>query len=230
VTSKVQEIGVGFYNVGEVSRLTKIPHVNIRRWLAGYTYRSKGTAIAMAPLWLPQLPPDGDELQLGFRDLIELRFVQAFIANGLKLRTIRACIQYAREVVGDDRPFSTQRFQTDGKTIFLDSVRGSGESELLDLKKKQYAIRYVIQRSFKDLDIEDRFVARWRPFKGKASIVVDPNRSFGQPIVTKYGVPTITLAQAAEAEGSVSQVARLFEIPASVIRDAIVFEKNLMPK
>jgi len=184
----------------------------------------------MPPLWQPQLPPDGNQLQLGFRDLIELRFVQAFIAAGLKLQTIRACIEYAREIVGDDHPFSTQRFQTDGKTIFLESVRGSGEAEVLDLSKKQYAIRQVIERSFKDLDIEDRTVSRWRPFKGKTSIVIDPSRSFGQPIAASYGVPTVTLAQAVAAEGSVSEVERLFEVPASVIRDAVAFEKNLMSK
>ena len=63
-----------------------------------------------------------DTLELGFRDLIELRFVAAFIAEGLALQTIRACLSTARELVDCDHPFSTRRFKTDGKRIFLETV------------------------------------------------------------------------------------------------------------
>jgi hypothetical protein len=59
-----------------------------------------------------------------------LRFIKSFLESGLSLITIRNCIEYARECAKDDRPFSTRRFQTDGRTIFLDSLRESGEEEL----------------------------------------------------------------------------------------------------
>lgn len=103
----------------------------------------------------------------------------------------------------------------------------SGDSELLDLKKRQYVIKRVIEQSFKDLDIEDNAVARWRPYRGKESIVVDPKRAFGQPIAAQFGVPTVALAEAVEAEGSVERVARIFEVPAAVVRDALHFEETL---
>ncbi|MES0174250.1 hypothetical protein [Mesorhizobium sp. M0006] len=84
-----------------------------------------------------------------------------------------------------------------------------------------------IERTFKDLDIEDDAVARWRPFNGKQSIVIDPHRSFGQPIASKYGVPTVALAQAVEAEGFVEKVAPLFDVSATAVRDAMKFEESL---
>jgi uncharacterized protein (DUF433 family) len=98
----------------------------------------------------------------------------------------------------------------------------------LDLKRKQYTLKPIIERTFKDLDIEDDAVVRWRPFHGKESIIVDPSRSFGQPIASKFGVPTIVLAEAAEAEGSIDRVAKLFEVSPNAVRDAVKFEEFLI--
>lgn len=220
-------LGVGFYTAQEASRLLRIPVRNIARWLGGYRYSHKGKTLESPPLWLPELPPNGSKIELSFRDLIELRFIDGFTKAGVGLKAIRHCLAYARECVEDDRPFSTQKFHTDGKTIFLDSILNSGDSELLDLKRRQYVIKRVIEQSFKDLDIEDNAVARWRPYRGKESIVVDPKRAFGQPIAAQFGVPTVALAEAVEAEGSVERVARIFEVPAAVVRDALHFEETL---
>ncbi|MER9031120.1 hypothetical protein [Mesorhizobium sp. M0674] len=180
----------------------------------------------IAPLWSSQWPIIDNHLEIGFRDLIELRFVKAFTGAGVGLLAVRK-IEYARECVNDERPFSTRRFQTDGRTIFLEGIERSGETKLLDLKRRQYVFRQVIERTFKDLNIEDDAVARWRPFNGKQSIVIDPHRSFGQPIASKYGVPTVALAQAVEAEGFVEKVARLFDVSATAVRDAMKFEESL---
>src|SRR6266567_4083925 len=125
------QIGIGFYTVPEAARLLKIRPLSIRRWLGGYSYTEGGKTVKMLPLWRPQLPAYDHHIELGFRDLIELRFIKSFLDSGLSLLTIRKCIAYARECAKDDRPFSTRRFQTDGRTIFLDSLRESGEEELL---------------------------------------------------------------------------------------------------
>jgi uncharacterized protein (DUF433 family) len=140
---------------------------------------------------------------------------------------VRNCLDYARECANDPRPFSTRRFQTDGRSIYLESLRRSGEAEVLDLKKKQYVIKKLIDRTFRDLDLSDDIVTRWRPFDGKPSIVIDPQRAFGQPIAANYGVPTVVLADAVKAEGSIERVTHLFDVSSSVVRDAMKFEHSL---
>ena len=221
------QLGIGFYTVPEAARLLKIPPLNIRRWLGGYSYTHGEKTVRMPPLWEPQLPAYEHHIELGFRDLIELRVIKSFLDSGLTLVTVRNCLEYARECAKDDRPFSTRRFQTDGRTIFLESLRRSGEDELLHLKNRQYVIKKIIDRTFKDLDLSDEIVTRWRPFEGKQSIVIDPDRAFGQPIANAYGVPTIVLADAVKAEGRVDRVTRLYDVSASVVRDAVKFEKSL---
>ena len=69
--------------------------------------------------------------------------------------------------------------------------------------------------------------ARWWPLPGADTIVIDPQRSFGQPIAADYGVPTATLARAVTVEGSVKAAARAYEVPARVVRDAGEFEDRL---
>lgn len=221
-------LGIGYYTVPEAARLLHMPPRTINRWLGGYSFNSGGKRGEMPPLWEPELPAtEDDRLELGFRDLIELRFIQAFVGEGLDLRVVRSCLEHARQCVQDDRPFSTRRFKTDGRTIFLESLKASEESEVLDLKRGQYVIKAVLERTFRDLDIDQDVVTRWRPFQGKDTIVIDPQRAFGQPVAAAYGVPTVALADAVRAEGTADRVALLYEVPASVVRDAVKFEASL---
>lgn len=233
-------LGIGYYTVPEAARLLRLPQTKIRRWLGGYTSTSRaGERRNIPPLWSPQIPAFENHIELGFRDLIELRFVSAFVDAGLGISTIRHCLNHAREIVNDERPFSTHRFRTDGKTIFFELVEcivagnenadipSEERQQLVDLKNRQFVFREMIAQTFKDVDLDDTAVARWRPFRGKSSIVVDPTRAFGQPITADAGVPTATLARAILAEGSAKRVAFLYAVPLAAVRDAVEFENEL---
>lgn len=241
-TKDLAPVGIGLYSLADAASLLRVPQRNIRRWLGGYPFKARdGSKRHMPPLWQPQLPAHERHIELGFRDLIELRFVAAFIDKGLGVLTIRRCLEHARALVGDERPFSTHRFHTDGRTIFLSfieqaitnpsrflaDVPDQERNRLIDLKSHQYVFREVIQQTFKDLDLDADAVVRWRPFHGKGSIVIDPARAFGQPIATETGVPTRALADAVAAERSEKRVAALFNVPRSVVSDAVHFERGL---
>ncbi|MCJ2013522.1 DUF433 domain-containing protein [Methylobacterium sp. J-076] len=85
----------------------------------------------------------------------------------------------------------------------------------------------MLERTFRDLDLEGDVVTRWRPYQGRDTIVIDPRRSFGQPIAAETGVPTVALADAVAAEGSAERVARLYDVAVGVVRDAVRFEESL---
>lgn len=230
--------GKGVYSAPEGLRLLnfqrsegeerKVSRHTVHRWLCGYTFKNDEGEGYSAPLWQPDYAGEGGDLEISFRDLIELRFVKAFRDAGLSLATIRSCFQHAVEAVKDARPFSTQRFRTDGKTIFLESTRDVHEGEMLDLRCRQHVFRTVIAPSLKDLEFDADAVARWFPMGlAHKDIVVDPARAFGRPIVAEGGVPTEILAQAVAVEGSEEQVARLYEVPLAAVRTAVAFEARL---
>lgn len=233
-------LGRGVYDASEALRLVNfrrpadeqprrpVSRQTIGRWLRGYDYRVAKVRHHSEPLWRPDYPSTpGDVTELSFRDLIELRFVKAFRDLGLSLQTIRECFARAVEAVQDERPFSTQRFRTDGKTIFLEITSDLKEGELLDLKRRQQAFHRIVAPSLRDLEFDAGVVARWFPLGAGKNVVIDPTRAFGRPIIPESGTSTETLQQAVEAEGSAERVARLYEVPLAAVRDALAFQKRL---
>lgn len=222
-------VGVGLYSISEAARLTGVPAQSIRRWLFGYRYRLDGESRQVAPVWHGQIPATDDALALGFMDMMEARFVHAFRQFGVGLQTIRLAARRASEVFGQDHPFTRRRFQTDGRAVFAELGEESGEAKLLDLARSQYAFRQVVRPSlhasieFADGDA----VLRWYPRWPRRSIALDPQISFGRPIVRDLGIPTESLAKAAMVEGSAERAARWFDVPVQAVRAAVAFEASL---
>ncbi|MDB5578782.1 MAG: hypothetical protein JWR80_3958 [Bradyrhizobium sp.] len=215
---------LNFSRVG--TRVRSVSRNTVSRWLRGYDFGVDGEGHS-EPLWRPDYRNDDDLIELSFRDLIELRFVKAFRDYGLALPAIRECYQRAAEEVQDARPFSTQKFRTDGKTIFLDITEGMQEGRMVDLRKRQNVFRAIVEPSLKDLEFDASAVARWYPLGiARKSVVIDPTRSFGRPIAAS-GVPTEVLNRAVTVEGSIAKVVRLYDVSTAEVRDAVSFEKRL---
>jgi uncharacterized protein (DUF433 family) len=159
---------------------------------------------------------------------MEARFVDAFRKASVPWSVIRRCAEHARDLISSDHPFSSQRFRTDGRTIFAEVADQTGEQQLLDLAKSQFAFGRVIGPSlYAGIEFSNRDTpVRWWPMGQQTRVVIDPTRSFGQPIVSDGGIPTRTLADAVAAEGSVAKVALLFKLESQSVRAALRFEQR----
>lgn len=217
--------GLGLYTFQEASRLTGIRPGELRRWLQGYRTRTK----EMPPLWETELAEAGLD-GLSFHDLLEVRFVKEFRKHGVSLQTIRIAARVAREMLHTDYPFTSHRFRTDGKNIFWDAVRETGEHDMLDLRKRQFVFEKVIRPSLYE-GIEfgaDDLAIRWFPMKRNKQVVIDPAIAFGKPIVVDVGVRTDILYEAWLAEDEDKRrVASQFEVPVQAVDAAIRFEERL---
>lgn len=217
-------IGLGVYSVPETARIAHISSGRIRRWLRGYT-RDHGTRTS-PPVFTSRLPIFDGHLALSFLDLIEVRFVDAFRREGVSWGTLRIAHAKARVRVGSDHPFATGRFKTDGRTILHDVAEEEEDGELLDIVHDQHGFKRLIAPFFRGLQFEDDSVARWFPDVARR-VVLDPRRSFGQPIVAEAGISTRTLAAAVQTEGSVAKVARWFGINPKDVHAAVRYEQHL---
>lgn len=220
------------YRPAEAARILGIAPGKVHRWLGGYRYSRGGQEIEQPALWTPEYPDEEDGLYLGFRDLIEIRFVDAFSRAGLNKNAIRALLSKAREWIGQDYPLSTTKFKTDGRTLFLEVWEGGddGEVRTIDLRDGQHAFRSVVLPSFKDLEFEGGLVSKWYVAGKDQSIAIDPNIAFGQPVIESTGIPTARIYEAFFAEGEERAVARQFEVSLAAVRNAIAFEKRIAAK
>jgi uncharacterized protein (DUF433 family) len=214
-------IGIGLYTPSEAERLTGIRASKIIRWLHGHDIADQH----YEPLWRPQVDLKDGHVYLGFRDLMEVRVANAFISRGLSAQKVRRAIEIAREMIGEERPLSTARFRTDGRTVFLQVLEQDGDERLIDLFRNQFSFREVLEPSLKNLELDDDGVpARWWPIGKTKRILVDPEKSFGQPIEADSGVPAAILASAAKAEGSPEAAALAWRVSVSSIRRAVEFQ------
>jgi uncharacterized protein (DUF433 family) len=222
-------IGRGTYSLAQSERLTRVPRDTIRRWTQGYSYPYRGERRSSPPLIATDTPKVDGIPVLSFADIMEVRFLDAFRRHGVSPRAIRVASFRAQELLGRPRPFSTKIFKTDGRTIMAELVRGTGDPMLLDLVRDQFQFSKIVGPylyfgiQFNDL----KEPQRWWPLGEDRGVVVDPNRSFGAPIVNDTGIQTTILFAGFKAEGSLDFVSEWYRVPISAVEDAIEFEESL---
>jgi uncharacterized protein (DUF433 family) len=218
----------GIYTVPEAARLVGVSSRRIRRWLKGYEFRVKYGGHRSPAVWNSQLNPINNAMALGFLDLLEIRCVDAFISAGVSWKTLRQVHDRAREIVAHSHPFCTNRFATDGQTIFMEFQEKNDEVTLWDMRDVQRVFDKIIRPFLKDIEFDNSKVPfRWWPRGKSHQVALDPKRSFGQPIIFREGIPTKTLARSVNANDSIDEVARWFEINAKSVREAVDFEEAL---
>nr|WP_315249007.1 DUF433 domain-containing protein [uncultured Duganella sp.] len=224
-------IGTGIYSLHQAAKLVGAKPRALRRWLRGYDRQYHGKRVHSEPLWTTQLKDqDLPEEVIGFRDLLEARMVTAFVRHGVDVKVIRATIEAATQRFGTGYPLTQRAFLTDGKRIFLDAIEAStGEEKMIDLAKKQFVFSNIIRPSlYAGIEYGEDGATRWFPLDQKKTIVLDPDRQFGAPIVADSGVPTDIIHAAYLAEQQdVAMVARIFNIPPRMVNDAVEFEERL---
>jgi uncharacterized protein (DUF433 family) len=226
--AKITPLNTGIYSLSEVAKLTGVSTGRIRRWLRGYDFRVRGRVRHSNAVWHGQHKPVENRIALGFLDLIEIRFVEAFLSEGVSWKTMRLAHALAREELETEHPFCTNRFATDGRRILLKQGTASGDQALIDIATNQQEFLRLVQPFLKQLEFaDDNCLSRWWPLGRDRSVVVDPVRNFGQPTVAKSGVPTDVLARSLAANNSVEIVAQWFEVQPDEVRDAVEFEQKL---
>jgi len=216
-------IGIGLYTAADASRLLGIPAPRLVRWLKGYTHEGRD----YAPLWKSQIDLGDMRIYLGFRDMMEARVANKFIQMGVAAQHIRETIRSARDVLGSDRPLSTNQFRTDGQSIFLRIIAtdadGRERERLLNLFKKQYEFSSVINPLLKDVEFDPQGApSAWWPAGRAGKILIDPGRAFGQPIDAQSSVPVTILAHNGKRQG-IDATARAYDVPKASVRRAMEF-------
>jgi uncharacterized protein (DUF433 family) len=221
-------VGVGLYSVREAARLTGARERQIRRWLFGYSFKTKASDRAWsAPLWKTEFSEEADFYAIGFHDLLEVRFVDAFTTRGVSLQVIRRASAKAKNLFRVDYPFTSLLFRTDGRSIFYEAL-GEEDPKLFDLLKSQRVFDEVIRPSlYEGIEFKDSVASRWFPLGRDHSVVLDPLVSFGKPVVEGFGVPTEMIAATVNAEGDTKRAAQVFELPLHLVKRAVEFERRL---
>lgn len=178
------------YTIAEAARLCVLPPAQVHRWI-----RNSFTLVHTTR----RVGKHGDA-GLDFLDLIEIRFVKAFLDVSVTWHVLRAGYERMAAMLRVDHPFATKKFFADGPAV----LKSIAEPVLLEAAESHVVFSGIEERYFggrESLDFnDDNMAARWWPVGRKRLVVIDPERSFGQPIVSMEGVPTAVLYKAYVAE------------------------------
>lgn len=172
------------YSQSEVARILRAPQSTVARWMHGYTTTS-GT----------EMPPLIDGVQSGrgyhvpFLSLAEAYVVGFLKDQGLRTRTIRDSVEAVRKRYGMEYALASQRLKTDGADIMWEEIEGDDSADLSEVVHGQGVFRAALGDRLRTITYGPAYAHRLAiPVADDVLMTIDPNQSFGQPILAGTGV------------------------------------------
>jgi len=215
------------YTIAEAAHYLCIPKATVNAWVKGTTYTVRGES---KPFRRVIELPDKSLSLLSFYNLAEAHVLRALRTEyGLPLPVIRKALDYVRKEFGWDRPLIQEQFRTDGATLFVERL-----GKLVDTSRPEQSLLPLLYEYLDRIEWEDRFAARLYPFtlavrgpNAPRSIVIDPHRSFGRPLLDRLGVTTNVIAERYKAGDSISKLVKEYGGPQTDIEEAIRCELRI---
>ena len=117
--------------------------------------------------------------------------MKEFLERGFTLQHLRRALAEAKHYLGTPH-FARSEFYTSSDQIILKLPQDGALIALMT--GGQLAIPEIAKKLSKKLEFEDitgyGFAQRWYPYGKNSSIVIDPQISFGKPILAGYGITT----------------------------------------
>ena len=217
------------YTVAEAAHYLSIPETTVRAWINGTSYtdadgrRRKFKRVIEIP--------DPKKSLLSFFNLAEAHVLRALRTNHrIRLQDIRRALDYVRKTLGWKRPLIHEGFQTDGLSLFVEQL-----GQVVDASAAgQRVMPEVLTAHLERLEWQDDLAARLHPFTrlsdqgpSPKTILIDPQHSFGRPVIASLGVTTSVIAERYKAGDSIAKLVREYGGPQTDIEEAIRCELQI---
>jgi len=218
------------YRVAEAASILALPPGTVNAWCFGHDYRQRdGTRKKFQRVIEPA---DTQRRELSFVNLCELHLLAVIRRHyGVKLAKVRGAIDFLRRGLGVARPLATQKFLTNGVALFVEHA-----GNLLNVSEQgQQALREDFELALTRIEFgRHGGPVLLFPFTREAtlgghqprSVVVDPTRSFGRPVLTGAYVRTEVIEQRFRAGDTIAEMAEDYSVPADKIEEALRFERR----
>ena len=208
------------YLVQEAAHHLGLPSSTVRAWAMGQNHPSG----RMLPLITPAQasPPT-----LSFWNLVEV-YVLATIRrrHHVSMQKVRKAVWYVQRRLSKGRPLIEQEFLTDGVGLFVEEF-----ARLIDVSDAgQVVLQEVLEASLQRIDRDPQGLAErfypWLkdPMTEPRHVVIDPQRSFGRPVLRGTGIPTEILAERFRGGDSVGSLAQDYKLSAIQVETALRWE------
>lgn len=214
------------YTLTEGARYLKISVATLRSWVLGRHYPTTGGRGHFRPLIRPaeRQPPS-----LSFYNLIEAYVLWSLrTKHGVSVDALRKALAYAEKHLNIDRLLLRRELCTDAGKVFVDRY-----GELIELSASgQMALRRVFDEHLKRVEWgEWEFPIRLYPYLSADTLIqgrpiaIDPQISFGRPVVLRKGISTSIIAERIDAKEAVADLAADYDLSPEEIEQAVLYER-----
>lgn len=221
------------YTVPDAAHLAGVPAATLRSWVSGRTYPTQ----AGVQLFKPVIErPVANTPLLSFVNVIEAHVLAAIRRHhNVPLQNVRLALDYVRERFDSPHPLAEQAFETNGVDLF---VRQFGT--IINVSRKgQIAMKDMIEAHLERIEHDSQgralklfpFVRRRDDLDAEQMkaqpkfIVVDPRVSFGRPVLSGTGIPTLAIADRFQAGESLLSIAADYDSDPEHIEEALRYER-----
>jgi uncharacterized protein (DUF433 family) len=197
------------YTVPEAAHYLQIPTATLRSWTLGRPYPvQEGKRFFQPVIEVASRAPT----MLSFVNLVEAHVLDAIRREyNVGLPKVRGTILYLRQELGSKHPLADQKFETNGKDLFirkmdeLIAVSKGGQRampEILDayLQRIEWGVEGLATKLYP--------FTRQRELVQPKVIMIDARVSFGRPVLTGTGIRTDLIAERYKAGESMDELAR----------------------
>lgn len=203
------KLGEGIFLTTDVSQILGLPYSKVRRWMKEY--------------WPNYTFGESDNQAVNFQTLIEFYTFYHLRNKGLSVSKIQAY----HSVIGNDlnTPYPFARsISTDGKNVWYDILGNLIKAD----GKQQFDIKPIIEPFLHKIDFGGSEIAkRFYPLENSKTIVIDPERQFGQPIINGTSIKAETLYNLYKGGEKKEFIAELYDLKVSQVQHAIQYFKNV---
>jgi len=214
------------YTVAEAARFLGVPTSTLATWAKGYVRRPPGRAEVRGAAIIASVKAPRNFPVIPFIGLAEGMVLAAFRQAGVSLQHIRQAVAILEKEIGVEYALASRRLYTDGAVILFDYADAEQEEELAGLTevvRRQRVFAAVVRQYLKRIDYAaDGWAARLvSPATERPIVIVDPARSFGQPIFIHGASRVEDVLDRWKAGDPLVEVAEDFGVPVEDVEDML---------
>jgi uncharacterized protein (DUF433 family) len=214
------QLGKGIYSIPDAATILDMPVGKVRRWVKKYWELEFLQGVDDSYTW-----GESREKAFHFLTLIEIIAVDSFREIGVSFPKIKLAHAKLSEMLDTKYPFAHAELMTDGKGIFYELL----DSSLLEVdEKQQFSFTKLVAPYCKKIDFQDKtqLAKRFWPLGKDHQIVVDPNHSFGQPVIKGTNITVDAIFNMLKAGESPEFIASVYELNQNEVEDVRLFMKR----
>jgi len=215
-------LGKGIYTIPDMASILGIPYPKVLRWTNKFWNDRFGSQYQSSYSWNVDLTK-----AVNFHTLIEIYLFYELSQAGVKTKEILGAHEILSKQFDTYYPFAIKEvlnnIRTDGTKVLFEQKNGSIYT--VDATK-QFKLGFI-REFFKNLDFgSDSLAVRFWPIGKERSIICDPHRQFGQPIIKGTNIQAETIYRMYLADEPIDFIASIYEISRKNVLDAIELHKR----